>query len=182
MRTYQSQAGMKITPLVFILMAILYSSCGYYDPIRPDDLKSPFPTMPLPKYTGYQTFTLDGIKLEISENDYIYGCGSYLYHIGSRIDDTDDFTNKVHILGSGGDPEMFQDELRITIPYNINSFQFETEYSNLIIYRYDLLWRPSYKVTLDDYEPLTGCYNDKENHTVSVQTNTLRGRYIVGRP
>ena len=183
MRVNYLHSGIKVFITITILLGLTISGCDYYDAIEPENLRSPFESMDISRITAdYRKFDVDGVILEMTENDYINGCGRFLFHIEDRIEQTDDLSHTIHILGSGGDPEEFTNEIRITIPYNIYSFRFETVYSNLVIYKSDLNWRSNHIFKPEDFEALTGCVHDKENHTVSVTANTLRGRYVIGRP
>ena len=134
---------------------------------------------PATRLTDYHDYKLDDVILQMSERDYQNGCDSYLYHRVYAIDELAEFGNTAHILGSGGNPEVFEDELYITIPYDVYEFSVETYYANLSIYRYDLLYR-NYTFDINDFEKMPGCVDDKENHTITVKTNKLRGRYIIG--
>jgi len=180
MQSHNYHSEKKLQNFFMVVITLLIAGCGYYDPIRPDDLRSPFPPMPSPQLEGYKTYVLDDVKLVVSNHDYTYGCDSYLFHRVYEIDETGDFGKEMHLLGSGGDPEEFKDEISITIPYDIYDYNFEVVYNNLVIYRYDLY--RNYVLDLDDFEQLPACVDDKKNHTVTVKTNRLRGRYIVGRP
>ena len=167
----------------FAMVTILFAGCEYFnEPITPADQKSPFPykPMPLPELSEeYRNFKVDNITLQITEHDYVYGCQEYLYHRIYNVDESGDYAKTVHTLGSGGNPEVFKNEISITIPYDIYEFTFETVSASLVIYRYDLY--RGYNFNFDDFEPLPASVDNKENHTVTVKTNTLRGRYIIGR-
>ncbi len=169
--------------LVIVLLCTLIMHCEYFsDPIKKDDLHSPWPILPdsLSISSDFLTYQVDDITLVMTETDYVNACSRDPYHWYDLVPPSDDFAGIMHMLGPGGNPEDFKDEIYITIPYDINEFSFETANTDLVIYRYDLF--PNYMLNLDDFEMLPSCKDDKDNHTVRVITNYLRGRYIVGRP
>jgi len=117
----------------------------------------------------------------MTEGDYQNGCGGFIYYEEQINDRSEDYSYKIHFLASNGNPEVFKDEFFINIKYDLDEFEFEAVYTDLVIYRYELYDGP-HRSNPGAFEILPGSTDDKENQVVKVKTNTLRGSYLLGRP
>ena len=179
----REMTDLKIKRFWFALSVIVMMGCDYFEPIEPENLHSPWPIRSEHVLPEYLTYEIDSIIIRITEHDLENACAGRIFHWSESIPSSHDFGQTIHLIAHGLNLSDFARDVYITIPYNIQDFSFETVYTDLFIYKYDLLDLSENSIlNLDDFEMMPVCQDNKENHTVTVRTNSLQGRYIIVRP
>jgi len=157
-------------------MGFWFISCGYYDPVTPDNLQRPFKDLPDPSYDGYTKLNFGSIILQMSLNDYINVCHEQVRYMDAGINEIQGFSRRIHYLSTGLVNPEFNDPIYLTVMIDQDEFTGDDEILAIHSFNFN-----GFNYREEDFILIPESYMDNEDHAVKLILNSLEIHFIVGK-